>query len=185
MDLSYRLLCKGTTSAESSSAKDIIETPTDIINVPDSFVDVPLSSYPLVITFRTFLIMLDLTLGKSYFERFKYAKNSSHSNNLGLSIASVETFVRTKEVNSERFESLYWPRFNSQISKKLDSYQVFTEIVTHIKGGIQAAENGKLSRKDYLNLSESRASSLSMKTREMIYDIFENYEKMKRLSYIK
>jgi len=107
--------------------------------------------------------MLDLTLGNSYIQRFSDLKNR-----------------KKKEVNFERFDSSYWPHFNSQLIKKLDSYLVFTEIMSHIKGSIKAAESGKLSREDYCTLSESRASSsLSMKTRELIYDIFQNYEKMK------
>lgn len=107
--------------------------------------------------------MFDLTLGNSYIKRFSDLENR-----------------KKKEVNFERFESSYWPHFNSQLIKKLDSYLVFTEIMSHIKGSIKAAESGKLSREDYCTLSESRASSsLSMKTRELIYDIFQNYEKMK------
>lgn len=107
--------------------------------------------------------MLDLTLGNSYIKRFSDLKNQ-----------------RKKEVSYERFYSLYWPHFKSQLIKKLDSYLVFTEIMSRIKGSIKAAECGKLSREDYCSLSESRASSsLSMETREMIYDIFQNYEKMK------
>lgn len=100
--------------------------------------------------------MLDATLGNSYIKHQK------------------------KEVNFERFDSLYWPHFNSQLIKKLDSYLVFTEIMSHIKGGIKQAEIGKLSRNDYCTLYESRSSSsLSMETRDIIYDIFQNYEKMK------
>lgn len=106
--------------------------------------------------------MLDLTLGNSYFKRFSDLKNQK------------------KEVNYERFYLLYWPCFNSQLIKKLDSYLVFTEIMSHIKGSIKASESGKMSREDYCTLSESRAlSSLTIKTREMIYDIFQNYEKIK------
>lgn len=127
----------------------------DIEVVPDSFSDLPSNLYPLVITFGKFLWMLDMTLGNSYLKHQK------------------------KEVNFERFDSLYWPHFNSQLIKKLDSYLVFTEIISHIKGGKKEAEIGKLSRNDYCTLSQSRSSSLSMETREMIYDIFQNYEKMK------
>ncbi|RHN66698.1 putative uvrD-like Helicase, ATP-binding domain, P-loop containing nucleoside triphosphate hydrolase [Medicago truncatula] len=132
-------------------------------DINDSFSDVPTNLYPLVITFHKFLLMLDLTLGNSYIKRFSDLKNQ-----------------RKKEVSYERFYSLYWPHFSYQLIKKLDSYLVFTEIMSRIKGSIKAAECGKLSREDYCSLSESRASnSLSMETREMIYDIFQNYEKMK------
>lgn len=37
-------------------------------NIPDSFVNLPANSYPLVITFQKFLMMLDGTVGNSYFE---------------------------------------------------------------------------------------------------------------------
>ncbi|XP_045797847.1 uncharacterized protein LOC123892041 [Trifolium pratense] len=141
------------------SLGEIGSTDEDIDHAKDSFSDLPSNLYPLVITFRKFLLMLDSTLGNSYIRRFSDLK---------------------KEVNYERFESIYWPRFNSQLIKKLDSYLVFTEIMSHIKGGIKEADTCKLSREDYCTLSESRtSSSLSMKTREMIYDIFQNYEKIK------
>ncbi|XP_016185296.1 uncharacterized protein LOC107626920 [Arachis ipaensis] len=157
----------GTSEASSSSVKDI--------HLPDSFLNVQFSSYPLVVTFRKFLMMLDLSLGRSYFERFKVAKNSS----LGQGLVPWEAFLATKEVTYEKFDSSYWPHFNAQKIKNLGSYQVFTEIMTHIKGGIEATNTGKMSRKDYLTLSESRRSSLSGPKRDLIYDTFENYENMK------
>ncbi|KAK7400973.1 hypothetical protein VNO78_12282 [Psophocarpus tetragonolobus] len=140
-------------------------------NIPDSFDGLSCDLYPLVITFRKFLLMLDGTLGNSYFERF-CKKNWGKE---------METLMQ-KEVNYERFESLYWPHFNAQLCKKLDSYQVFTEIMSHIKGGTRTLEHGKLSRDEYSTLSENRASSLSLETRFMIYDIFQDYEKMKMYS---
>lgn len=127
-----------------------------------SFSNLPSYSYPLVITFHKFLVLLDFTLGNSYIKRFSNLKNKKN------------------EVNYERFDSLYWPHLNSKLIKHLDSYLVFTEIMSHIKGGTKAIEFGMLSRQDYCTLSESRAStSLSVKTREIIYDIFQNYEKFK------
>ncbi|MED6209366.1 hypothetical protein PIB30_053967 [Stylosanthes scabra] len=84
-----------------------------------------------------------------------------------------ETFIRNKEVTYDKFASLYWPHFNLQHTKKLDCSRVFIEIISHIKGGIQAMEpgEGELSRNDYLLLSENRASSLTKRKREMIYDV--------------
>ncbi|XP_061353992.1 uncharacterized protein LOC133298681 [Gastrolobium bilobum] len=167
-----RSLCEG-----SSIDEDIGDSLIQFKDIQDSFFDLPSDLYPLVITFRKFLLMLDGTLSNSYFKRFcDPKKNSSYSQNHGLSSVELETIIMRKEVNYERFDSLYWPHFNSQFSKKLDSYQVFTETMSHIKGGIRAV---KLSREDYYTSCESRTSSLSMKTREMIYDIFQNYEKMK------
>ncbi|KAF7827415.1 recBCD enzyme subunit RecB, P-loop containing nucleoside triphosphate hydrolase [Senna tora] len=98
-------------SAESGSAdEDIVDTSIQFKNLPDSFIDLPPSSYPLVITFHKFLMMLDGTIG-----------------------------------------------------------------------GMQAldSEDGRLSREEYVKLSENRGSSLSCQKRELIYDIYHNYEKMK------
>jgi superfamily I DNA/RNA helicase len=143
-------------------------------------VDVPPEAYPLVITFHDFLIMLDGTVGNSYFERFHEVRKHSLGKVRGGSVA-LQTFIRKKEVNYERFSSSYWPHFNTQLTKMLDSSRVFTEIISHIKGGPQALEagDGKLSGEDYVSQSESRASSLNRQKREIIYEVFQNYEKMK------
>ncbi|KAK7399848.1 hypothetical protein VNO78_11042 [Psophocarpus tetragonolobus] len=177
-----RFICGGNTSAESSSVEeDIVDVDTSIQfrDIPDSFMNLPINSYPLVITFQKFLMMLDGTVGISYFGRF--SDLSSDGQNLGVSSVALGTFIRKKEVTYDRFDSLYWPHFNSQHTKKLDSSRVFTEIMSHIKGGVQAVESsdGKLSREEYLSLSENRASSLSRQKRDIIYDIYQSYEKTK------
>ncbi|XP_027346720.1 uncharacterized protein LOC113858327 [Abrus precatorius] len=173
VSLLRRSLGKGGTILDSNLDQDIDDTNTSkqFKNIPNSFNNLPFNLYPLVVTFRKFLLMLDGTLENSYFERRFYLK--------GKRLVELETFIMKKEVDFERFDSLYWPHFNSQLTKKLDSYQVFTEIMSHIKGGTKAAEYGRLSCDDYCTSSESRTSTLSMKTREMIYDIFQNYERMK------
>ncbi|KAK2383852.1 P-loop containing nucleoside triphosphate hydrolase superfamily protein [Trifolium repens] len=177
-----RFICGGDISADSCSVEeDIVDVDTSIQfkNIPESFVNIPAESYPLVITFQKFLMMLDETVGNSYFERF--SDLSSLSENIGARSVALETFIRKKQVTYERFESLYWPHFNSQYTKTLDSSRVFTEIMSHIKGGMQSLEpgEGKLNRQDYLSLSENRASSLSKQKREIIYDFYQSYEKIK------
>jgi len=154
----HRSLGEGSTLAEN--------TADQFKNIPDSFDGLSCDLYPLVITFRKFLLMLDVTLGNSYFDRF-------HNVNLG---SRLKTFMM-KEVNYEKFESLYWPHFNVQLRKTLDSYLEFTEIMSHIKGGTRTIEHGKLSMDEYCDISENRTSCLSIETRIMIYDIFQNYEK--------
>ncbi|KAI4357246.1 hypothetical protein L6164_001207 [Bauhinia variegata] len=171
----------GSNSEEHGSIdEDIDDSELKFKNIPDSFVDLPPNLYPLVVTFEKFLMMLDGTLGNSYFDRF-HDISSPYGQILGLGSVSFEAFMRKKEVNYDRFASQYWPHFNSSSTKKLDSSKVFTEIITHIKGGVQVGEHGegKLSREEYLNLSEKRTSNLNRKKREMIYDIYQNYEKMK------
>jgi superfamily I DNA/RNA helicase len=173
--------CSGNFSKGSNSIDiDDFDDATQFKDVPDTFLDVPPNSYPLVITFHNFLIMLDGTMGNSYFERFHEVRKHSHGKVCGGSV-TLQSFIRKKEVNYERFSSSYWPHFNTQLTKMLDSSRVFTEIISHIKGGPQAVEagDGKLSHDEYVLLSEGRVSSLNKQKREIIYEVFQNYEKMK------
>ncbi|GFY91013.1 hypothetical protein Acr_07g0012090 [Actinidia rufa] len=143
-----KVCCWGNFSEEDSSID--MDYTTHFKDIPDSFLDIPSTKYPLVITFHKFLMMLDGTLGSSYFERFLSAE-LSHCNTRSSRSVALETFIRTKEVNYERFCSLYWPHLNSELTKKLDPSRVYTEIISHIKG---------------------------QREREL-YSIFQDYEKMK------
>ncbi|XP_062113018.1 uncharacterized protein LOC133824159 [Humulus lupulus] len=180
---SISFLRSGSHSAESGMIdKDNIDNEdSEFKNIPDSFHDIPLNSYPLVITFHKFLMMLDGTLSKSYFQRFLDMDEDSQSQIPSSRSHTFHSFFRSKEVNYERFCSQYWPCFDSQFTKKLDPSCVFTQIVSHIKGSLQALEtnDGKLTRKNYVMLSKECGSTLRRKKREMIYDIFQTYEKLK------
>ncbi|XP_060669691.1 uncharacterized protein LOC132799244 isoform X1 [Ziziphus jujuba] len=175
--------CGGKSSDESeSSVWDYIDDEEiQFKNIPDSFVNIPPNSYPLVITFHKFLMMLDGTLSNSYFERFLNVPELSNCKMQSSRSVMLQNILRTKEVNYERFSSSYWPHFNSQLTKNLDPSRVFTEIISYIKGGLKSMEaiDGKLNREEYVLLSKGRASSLNKKKREIIYDIFQSYEKMK------
>ncbi|KAF7142000.1 hypothetical protein RHSIM_Rhsim06G0167800 [Rhododendron simsii] len=175
-----RFACGGNFSGENSSIN--VDEPAHFKDIPDSFVDISPSKYPLVITFHKLLMMLDGTMGNSYFERFLGAWEYSKCGTTGSRSVALETFLRTKEVTYERFCSLYWPRFNCQLTKKLDPSRVFTEIMSHIKGGLGVGETheGKIRQEDYVILSEGRGSTLSRERRERIYSIFQDYEKMKK-----
>ncbi|PRQ41350.1 putative uvrD-like Helicase, ATP-binding domain, P-loop containing nucleoside triphosphate hydrolase [Rosa chinensis] len=149
--------------------------------IPDSFCDIPPKFYPLFVTFHKFLMMLDGSLSNSYFERFPDIAKLPQDRQRISRANVLQTFLTTKEVTYARFSSSYWPHFDVQLTKKLDASRVFTEIISHIKGGLRALEagDGKLSQLDYVQMSEGRASSLSQQKREIIYDIFQVYEKMK------
>ncbi|CAL5379006.1 unnamed protein product [Camellia sinensis] len=178
-------ICQGKSSAESSSIRvDDIDDTTQFTNIPDSFVDLPPELYPLVITFHKFLMMLNGTVGTSYFERFPEVRKLCHGKTGNSRSVALETFIRTKEVNYDKFVWSYWPHFNTYLTKKLDPSTVFTEIMSIIKGGLQAgkAHDGKLSRQDYVLLSEGRGSLIGEQTREIVYDIFLEYEKKKVVS---
>ncbi|XP_042981758.1 uncharacterized protein LOC122311308 isoform X5 [Carya illinoinensis] len=128
---------KGTSSNDIDDFDDAVQ----FKDIPNSFVGVPTMSYPLVITFHKFLMMLDGTVDNSYFERFHEVRQLDPGRVGGRSVA-LETFIKLKEVNYERFSLSYWPHFNAKLITKLDSSRVFTEIISHIKGGPQAVEEG-------------------------------------------
>ncbi|XP_047071019.1 uncharacterized protein LOC124679269 [Lolium rigidum] len=160
---------------------DVIDDLEEFAELPDKFGDLPCEYYPLTITYRKFLMMLDGTCRTSFFDGFytdlKSSIEGGHSKSLAL-----QTFIELKEVTYEKFVSSYWPHFNTELTKKLDASTVFTEIISHIKGGYQASRpssGGKLERQDYLKLSARRSSSLNSEKRCMIYDIFLDYESMK------
>ncbi|KAI8537794.1 hypothetical protein RHMOL_Rhmol09G0052000 [Rhododendron molle] len=171
---------RGGSFSEENGSIDIDDT-TRFKDIPDSFVDISPSKFPLVVTFHKFLMMLDGTLGNSYFERFIGVSEHSHFGTRSSRSVALETFLRTKEVNYERFCSFYWPHFNCQLTKKLDPSRVFTEIISHIKGGLGVGEahERKISQDDYIALSEGRVSTLSRQKREKIYSLFRDYEKLK------
>ncbi|XP_058076289.1 uncharacterized protein LOC131224868 [Magnolia sinica] len=170
----------GSSNSASSTATnlhDIGDSLTDFMDVPDSFVDLPHKHYPLVITFQKFLMMLDGTMSNSFFNKFRAVRELS----VDRKSLALKAFIRSKEVNLECFISSYWPHFNAKLTKKLDPSIVFTQIISHIKGGLQVGgdHDGKLGREGYILLSEGRVSILSREEREMIYDIFLEYEKKK------
>nr|GEW37032.1 UvrD-like helicase, ATP-binding domain, P-loop containing nucleoside triphosphate hydrolase [Tanacetum cinerariifolium] len=193
--------CNGSSSIDINL--DDVDVTSEFSDVPDTFSEVPIKNYPLVITFHrflmmldstlgdsffgrfreacSFLMMLDSTLGDSFFGRFREAREGSNGNAISSRSVALKTFIRLREVTFDRFCSIYWPHFNSNLTKKLDPSRVFTEIISHIKGGIQAGEcsDGKLSFEGYCLLAESRSSTLTKLKRENVYTLFQAYEKMK------
>ncbi|KAL3731199.1 hypothetical protein ACJRO7_028125 [Eucalyptus globulus] len=166
---------------KSSSVDEIVDDAALFKDIPDSFLDISPNSYPLVITFRKLLMMLDGTVGFSFFERFPDLRALCHGQSFNSRPVVLQSLLRAKEVTYEKFCAVYWPHFNDKIRRRLDPSRVFTEIMSHIKGGLQPADGceGKLDRPAYVSLSEGRVSTLSIQRREEIYDAFEDYEKMK------
>ncbi|PWA64841.1 uvrD-like Helicase, ATP-binding domain, P-loop containing nucleoside triphosphate hydrolase [Artemisia annua] len=105
-----------------------------------------------------------------FFERFCEARKSSHGKCIGSRSVAFQTFIRLREVKFDRFCSFYWPHFNLKLTKKLDPSREFTEIISHIKGGLQAGDcsDGKLSYVGYRLLAESRSSTLTKEKRECL-----------------
>ncbi|KAF3792770.1 TPR and ankyrin repeat-containing protein 1 [Nymphaea thermarum] len=167
--------------ADSAHLYDINDNLSELMNIPDSFTDVHDEQFPLVITFQKFLLMLDGTIPQSYFARFRdvtdiWLREGGQSKSLAFL-----AFIKRKEVAFDRFHSFYWPHFDAQKTKKLDALTVFSQIISHIKGGYDSGVelDCTLSRSQYLMLSGKRVSTLNLEEREVIYDIFLDYEKRK------
>ncbi|ONK71077.1 uncharacterized protein A4U43_C04F4480 [Asparagus officinalis] len=175
-------LCGGEYSSKTGiDMYDIGDSLNAFSDIPDSFKNITQKHYPLIITFQKFLVMLDGSLGNSFFDKFDDGELSLKRTGVSRSFA-LQTLIRKKEVTYPRFLSSYWPHFNTQLTKKLDSSVVFTEIISHLKGDITSNVpfDSWLDREAYVGLSERRASSLNCDAREIIYDIFLAYEKTKR-----
>ncbi|KAK9052301.1 hypothetical protein SSX86_028930 [Deinandra increscens subsp. villosa] len=175
-----RLTCGGDSSSQSGLTHiDEIDEMMLSEDIPDQFVNLPQDVYPLIITFHRFLLMLDGTVGTSYFERFPSIRRLIYGNKTSTERLKVlEQFMRAKEVTYERFCSAYWPHFNNKLTKKLDPSTVYTEIMSVIKGGLvtDKAPDVILFNDDYVALCDGRISIFDDQKREIIYSIFLQYE---------
>ncbi|XP_068645381.1 uncharacterized protein [Aristolochia californica] len=168
-------------SSGSSEMHDISDGLTDFSDIPDCLLNIPRKHYPLIISFRKFLMMLDGTVQNSFFNRFRSSIPLSVDGNRESKSLALQALRQSKEVNYDRFAAAYWPHFSSQLTSKLDPSTVYTQIMSHIKGGlgIGVSHDGILGREDFIELSEARASTLNCEQRKRIYDIFLDYQKKK------
>ncbi|EEF38947.1 conserved hypothetical protein [Ricinus communis] len=174
--------CGWNSSAESSDhEEEDFDEILEFSDIPDSFSDLPQSSYPLVISFNKFLMMLNGTVGRSFFEKFPELRGLCEGKRKASKSMVLKTFIITRVVSYEKFCSSYWHYFSPLHTKKFDPSSVFAEIISHIKGGSRIGVNDDiLSREDYITYSLRRLSALSQQDRGRIYDIFLEYERTKK-----
>jgi tetratricopeptide (TPR) repeat protein len=136
----------------------------DSVAARGTFEECKSSDFPLILTYMSFLKMLDVSLEDPFF----YSEDPAGN-----------------EVTFVRFATNYFPRFSAEVSKQADAALVYTEIMSHIKGSHAALHtgDGRLSKEDYLSLADSRGASLDRVQRAMLYDVYERYEKMKAQLY--
>lgn len=164
---------------------------------------VPQDQFPLIITYSMFLSLLDNTLAVPFFlsrsKRRATARQNEDgesdsgcsdededddgSSNLGMVSEIPNSGTTLTEVTFERFCSHYYPRLSDKL--ECEASVVFTEIMSHIKGSLGAlhTDSGCLSLQDYIALSNSRQSSLCTAQRQLVYEAFLKYEKLKRQEY--
>lgn len=121
-------------------------------------------SFPLILTYKSFLLLLNDCLPLSFFTYYR---------------------ISGQEVSFERYINRYYAHCAEGTRSQFDANFIFTEIITSIKGSLNSLQSprGMLSRSEYLNLANTRNSFLSCQQRDMIYSEFEKYESLKSNSF--
>ncbi|KAF9608114.1 hypothetical protein IFM89_006041 [Coptis chinensis] len=136
-------------------------------DIPDSFTNMPQRHFPIVVSLRKFLLMLDGSLSRSFFNRFKDLKVIFDGQRSTMTHAQQQ-IILGKEVRFERFLTSYWPSFKAKYTRKLDPLLVYTQIISFIKGGCRlgvADPNEKMSEEDYIKLSNNLVIDIQRRLR--------------------
>lgn len=181
----YRKMCRSAQELdkieEAAASKVVLKLGHDYEaqNGPVDFMHCTPADYPLIVTFATFVRMLDATMPQSFFAARRHRRHDSYGDE------DDDGFVHHSsagcEVDFERFANYYFSRFPEKEVKAVgDAALFYTEIMSHIKGSVQAMHNetGFLSREQYKMLSKQRSSTLNEAKREIIYDMFLVYKRM-------
>jgi hypothetical protein len=161
-------------------------------------------AFPLFLTSSEWLDMLDSELpGEHFFtnEEMKQRLGSREEDDAvqrGMedffgnekSSKSDGTLSSRREMTFGRFCQL-WPKINSSLKTTMDPALVWLEIKSHIKGCVAALHldhhhrsktDRFLSRDEYLALPRKQ-SRIDQRLRKMVYDLYVNYERLKRGKY--
>ncbi|KAG1799293.1 uncharacterized protein HD556DRAFT_1287696 [Suillus plorans] len=156
-------------------ARSVQEGLVDLDDLPESQMNVPMrysgledKHFPLFLTFDRLAKMIAADI---------LDKTDSAGAFFNVDNADAHDCFVTYDV----FANQYWPHFPQNLSKNLNSWLVFSEFMGIIKGSEHAltCPEGILDRPAYLLLSH-RSNPNFANQREILYDMFEYYTKMKR-----
>ena len=155
--------------------------------------------FPLFVTSRDWLLLLDVSLeGQSFFEFDKdgslltniIESECAESNPKDIELFDSDLSTQFpnsqqnkkswRKVDSDLFINEIWPRL--MINKiKVDPILVWLEIHSFIKGSLKAllTKDGWLTKKDYINFGAKIAPNFKH-NREFIYSCFEEYQLIKK-----
>ncbi|KAI8900130.1 hypothetical protein BC833DRAFT_311271 [Globomyces pollinis-pini] len=152
------------------------------------------TTQPSFWSFFEFLVMLDEKLPNAFFIKVQNADDQ-----LEFRDAMIDEHNQTAEyltgfyqlksiVTFEKFITQYFPRISDALTSKYSASIVWTEIQSYIKGSISIVKNSDLSRQylpleEYITLSQCRVSVLNDSDRKNIYQIWQAYERLKRLNH--
>ncbi|RHZ77053.1 hypothetical protein Glove_186g78 [Diversispora epigaea] len=151
-------------------------------DIPNSFLLLKDEHFPLFITYNKFSKMLMGTYGIDTQKLRKPVNDNEEYDNEEEFIFKKSPLIDTSKaswahfIDYDLFKKEYWPRLGDPYRNKQRCELVYSEFSV-IKG--VNPEPYPLSREDYLNISV-RKYPVFRHNREMIYDLFERYEKIKR-----
>ncbi|KAI6165390.1 hypothetical protein EDD17DRAFT_225914 [Pisolithus thermaeus] len=141
--------------------------------IPQRYSELEDHHFPLFLTFDRLarMIAADI-LDTDHPEAKRIAK---------LFIRSQDLEVLDSFVTYETFANTYWPHFPQPLTKGLDPWLVFGEIMGIIKGSEKSLEfdDGTLDKNTYRSLP-SRSNPTFSSQRELVYALFEAYSRLKR-----
>ncbi|TFK51882.1 hypothetical protein OE88DRAFT_1699141 [Heliocybe sulcata] len=149
------------------------------VDLPKRFSLLEDDHFPLFITFEHLCQLLegDLDCSASFFTS-TFAKDTIPTNDDNFAIAHSTS---DRIVSYDKFRQSYWTHLPQGLTKGLDPALVFNEIMGVIKGSEQSltCTSRCLDRQTY-NAVSHRAQSTFASQRDLIYSIFESYQKLRR-----
>eukprot|EP00475_Leptophrys_vorax_P012987 TRINITY_DN19367_c0_g1_i2.p1 TRINITY_DN19367_c0_g1~~TRINITY_DN19367_c0_g1_i2.p1 ORF type:complete len:2260 (-),score=513.16 TRINITY_DN19367_c0_g1_i2:204-6482(-) len=135
--------------------------------VPNNFRMLNRSHFPLFVTFKKLLRMLDGTLEKQFLKDLNDERRGWDMNDFG-------------DVSFPEFDKEFWPHFNQELTRKNNSLLVWREIIGCIKShpDVFQSKRGYLDETQYLSLCQRRGLQLS--DPRAVYSLFLDYQKMSR-----
>ena len=93
----------------------------------------------------------------------------------------IGLYRKDDRVSFEKFEVSFYPRFEASVTKRFSASLLWTEFNSVIKGALSllSGKTNSLTKKEYINVSNTRISVLSEEDRGQIYDCWKVYETQK------
>ncbi|KAG2143549.1 uncharacterized protein EDB93DRAFT_1088104 [Suillus bovinus] len=161
-------------------AHSVQESLVDLDDLPNSQIPMKYSEledkhFPLFVTFDQLakMVVADI-LSEDVLK-------TSEGVRLGLFFNVGDAEVHDCFVTYDVFANQYWPHFPRNLTKNLNPWLVFSELMGIIKGSEHALTclEGFLDRSNYLHLSHRSYPNFANQ-RGILYDVFEYYTKIKR-----
>jgi len=168
--------------------------PDDLTHVRD---------FPIFLTFRKFLIMVDGVLSRPFFPRKPGGAVNSDAVDLAMAVDSEDPISALRErrpvqkrmnsgvapsrsmllteVDYDLFVKRFWPKLRQKCPPSCDTFLVWREIQSHIKGSYRVLDTdcGHLSLAQYCEVAK-RLSPGFEEHRGSIYKAFTTYEELRK-----